>query len=106
VQQIIDGQSPTHARLAVTVSDVKSTTLAQGAQVVSVESGGAADHAGLKAGDVITKVDNELVDGSESLIATIRGHRPGQQVTLTYLRGGKTETTTATLGSDAKTNQS
>jgi len=106
VNQIIDGQQPTHARLAVSVSDVQSDALAQGAQVQSVESGGAADKAGLEKGDVITKVDNEVIDGSESLVATVRGHRPGDTVTLTYLRDGKTRTTTATLGSDASSSSS
>jgi putative serine protease PepD len=101
VNQIINGDEPTHARLAVTVSDVQGDTLAQGAQVQSVESGGAADKAGLEKGDVVTKVDDQVIDGSESLVATIRGHRPDDKVTLTYVRDGKTRTTTATLGSDA-----
>ncbi|MCX6396838.1 MAG: trypsin-like peptidase domain-containing protein [Propionibacteriales bacterium] len=106
VNQIIDGQDPTHARLAITVSDVASSTLAQGALVRSVEKNGPADEAGLKEGDVITKVNEDLIDGSESLIATIRGHRPDEEVTLTYLRDGKTQTTTAKLGSDADTSTS
>jgi putative serine protease PepD len=106
VNQIIDGQQPTHARLAVSVSDVQGDTLAQGAQIQSVENGGAADRAGLEKGDVITKVDDEVIDGSESLVATVRGHRPGDKVTLTYLRDGKTHTTTATLGSDASSSSS
>jgi putative serine protease PepD len=106
VNQILDGQTPTHARLAITVSDVSTDTLAQGAQVKQVENGGAASKAGLKSGDVITKVNDDLIDGSESLVATIRGHRPDEKVTITYLRDGKTQTTEATLGSDAKTTQS
>ena len=106
VNQIIDGQQPTHARLAVSVSDVQGNTLTQGAQIQSVESGGAAAKAGLQKGDVVTKVDDHVIDGSESLVATIRGHRPGDKVTLTYVRGGSTRTTTATLGSDAATSQS
>ena len=106
VNQIIDGQQPTHARLAVSVSDVEGDTLAQGAEVQSVESGGAADKAGLEKGDVVTKVGDEVIDGSESLVATVRGHRPGDKVTLTYLRDGKSRTTTATLGSDASTSDS
>jgi putative serine protease PepD len=106
VNQIIDGQDPTHARLAVSVSDVQGTSLEQGAQVQTVQGGGAADKAGLEKGDVITKVDDEVIDGSESLVATIRGHRPGDKVTLTYVRDGKTHTTTATLGSDASTSAS
>jgi S1-C subfamily serine protease len=49
---------------------------------------------------VITKVGEHVIDGSESLVATIRGHRPGEQVQITYLRGGERETVTADLGSD------
>ena len=104
--QIIDKQTPTHARLGVEVSDVSDSSLNQGGKLQSVQSGGAADKAGLKKGDVITKVDDEEIDGSESLVATVRGHRPGDKVTITYLRGGKTETTTADLGSDAGTQNS
>ena len=106
VNQITDKQAPTHARLGVTVSDVSGKSLNQGGQLQSIESGGAGDKAGLKKGDVITKVDGEVVDGSESLVATIRGHRPGEKVTITYLRDGKTHTTTADLGSDAGTQTS
>ena len=106
VNQIIKGEDPTHARLAVTVSDVAADQLTQGALVREVQADGAAAKAGLKANDVITKVDNDVIDGSESLIATVRGHRPGDEVTLTYVRDGKTETVKATLGSDANTQQS
>ncbi len=106
VNQILNGEQPTHARLAITVSDVAADAAVQGAQVGDVEDGGPADQAGLEKGDVITKVDDDVIDGSESLIATIRGHRPGEEVTVTYVRDGKTETTTATLGSDADATQS
>jgi putative serine protease PepD len=106
VNQITDGEKPTHARLGVSVSDVTGNTLSQGALLRSLEGGGAAAKAGLKTGDVITKVDDQVIDGSESLVATIRGHRPGEQVEITYLRGGKTDTVTADLGSDAKTSAS
>jgi putative serine protease PepD len=71
-----------------------------------VENGGSADKAGLEKGDVITKVDDQVIDGSNSLVATIRGHRPDDKVTLTYVRDGKTRTTTATLGSDASSSSS
>ncbi len=106
VNQINDGEKPTHARLGVTVSDVEGNTLAQGAQVRSVESGGAGAEAGLKNGDVITKVEDRVIDGSESLVATIRGHRPGEEVEITYVRGGKSRTTSVDLGSDANSSDS
>lgn len=106
INQILHGEQPTHARLAITVSDVASNALTQGAEVQDVQSGGPADQAGLRKGDVITQVGAERIDGSESLVATIRGHRPGDVVKLTVQRGGKTQTITATLGSDAQTTQS
>jgi putative serine protease PepD len=106
INQITDGAKPTHARLGVSVSDVSGNSLNQGALLRSVENGGAASKAGLKNGDVVTKVNDQVIDGSESLVATIRGHRPGEQVQITYLRGGKTHTTTADLGSDANTTAS
>jgi putative serine protease PepD len=106
VNQITDGQQPTHARLGVTVSDVAGDTLTQGAQLRSIEDGGAGEKAGLENGDVITKVDDAVIDGSESLVATIRGHRPGDSVEITYLRDGKSRTTTAELGSDENSQDS
>ena len=101
VNQLRDGETPTHARLGVSVSDnATSDSAATGALVETIEKGGAADDAGLKVGDVITKVDDQLIDGSDSLVATIRGHRPGDKVTITLIRGGKTQTVTSDLGSD------
>ena len=64
----------------------------------AVAAGGPADKAGLKPGDVITKLDDTLIDSGPTLIGTIWQHHPGDQVTVTYQRGGKTATTTLTLG--------
>ncbi len=106
VNQLSNGDKPTHARLGVSVSDVAGNTLTQGAQLQTIEAGSAGADAGLKKGDVITKVNDRLIDGSESLVATIRGHRPGEKVQITYLRDGKTGTATADLGSDEGTSAS
>ncbi len=106
VNQITDKQQPTHARLGVSVTDASGNSLTQGALLRRIEDGAAAQKAGLKTGDVITKVDDQVIDGSESLVATIRGHRPGDSVEITYVRGGNTSTTTADLGSDANTQAS
>jgi putative serine protease PepD len=101
VQQLRAGQTPTHARMGVAVTDATSRNgLLTGAGVESVNSGSAAQHAGLQRGDVITKVDDEIITGSESLVATVRGHRPGDQVRLTVVRRGKTRTVDVTLDSD------
>jgi putative serine protease PepD len=106
INQIRDGQTPTHARLGVTVSGVGSTSLQQGARIRSVDPNGVAQSAGLKAGDVITKVDDLVIDDSDSLVATVRGHRPGDSVQITYVRGGTTKTVTVKLGSDESSRSS
>lgn len=102
VDQLRNGETPTHARLGVTVTDsTNEDSLLTGAGINSVVAGSAADEAGLERGDVVTKVNDEQVSGSESLVATIRGHRPGDTVTLTVVRdGGATETIDVTLDSD------
>jgi putative serine protease PepD len=101
VQQLRQGETPTHAKMGIAVTDASSTNgLLSGAGVETVNSGSAAQKAGLAKGDVITKVDNEVITGSESLVATVRGHRPGDRVTVTYVSNGKTHTTQVTLSSD------
>jgi len=102
VQQLRKGETPTHARMGVSVTDAASNGgLLTGAGVEAVNDGSAAQQAGLKKGDVITKVDDQVITGSQSLVATVRGHRPGDTVTLTVVRGGDTtKTLTVKLDSD------
>ena len=103
VEQLRSDETPTHARLGVSVADAASTDgLVSGARVESVEAGSAAEEAGLAEGDVITRIDDQLTTDSESLVATIRGRRPGDDVTLTVVPGGAdgAETIEATLDSD------
>jgi len=104
VQQLRAGETPTHAKMGVSVTDAESDGgLLTGAGVQDVTAGSAAADAGLKKGDVITKVDDDVITGSESLVATIRGHRPGDKVTLTVVSGtDKSRTLEVTLDSDAK----
>ena len=63
-----------------------------------VASGGPADKAGLREGDVITAVDGKRVADSQELIVAIRAHAPGESVTVTYERGGGSRTAQITLG--------
>jgi putative serine protease PepD len=101
VDQLRGEQTPTHARLGVSVTDASSEDgLLTGAGVQEVSGGSAAEEVGLRNGDVITKVDDQVITDSQSLVATIRGHRPGDEVTLTVVRDGETQTLTVTLDSD------
>ena len=104
-----DGETPTHARLGITVRDAANTSGAEitdGAEIQEITNGSAADDAGLEQGDVITRIDDHLVNGSDALVATVRSYRPGDQVEVTYERDGEANTTTLTLGSDADTSSS
>ena len=96
---IADGHA-THPQLGVSAGDAASAadgTPGRGAAVQQVASGGPADQAGLRSGDIITKVDDRTVTDADSLIVAIRAHQPGDVVTLTYTRGGATETAKAKL---------
>lgn len=91
----------THARLGVQVGDAQSSDgLSQGATLGQVTSGGAADKAGLKAGDVVTAVNGKAIASGDALVAAVRSHRPDDEVTITYTRAGKSQTAKAKLGSD------
>jgi putative serine protease PepD len=102
-KQLIASGHATHAQLGVSVRDALSSDSSgtQGAYLAVVSSGGGAQAAGLRVGDIVTKVGDRPIDSADALIAAIRSHQPGQKVLLTYARGGKTLTTTVTLGDDA-----
>ncbi|GGY02833.1 S1C family serine protease [Streptomyces anandii] len=103
-QQLIKTGKPVYAKIGASVSLEDSTN---GAKITdqgvsgsaAVESGGPADKAGLKPGDVITKLDDRVIDSGPTLIGEIWTHKPGDKVTITYERGGKEHTTEVTLGS-------
>ncbi|MFD5397290.1 trypsin-like peptidase domain-containing protein [Streptomyces sp. NPDC127097] len=63
--------------------------------------GGPGAKAGIKAGDVITKVDGAPVHSGEELIVKIRSHRPGDTLVLTVQRGGKERSVRLSLGSSS-----
>lgn len=63
--------------------------------------GGPGAKVGIKAGDVITKVDGAPVHSGEELIVKIRSHRPGDTLVLTVQRGGKERSVRLSLGSSS-----
>jgi putative serine protease PepD len=54
-----------------------------GALIGPVQPGSPAEQAGLKAGDVVTKIDSRLIDNSDTLVAAIRTRAPAEKVTMT-----------------------
>lgn len=102
-QQLIKTGQPVYPVIGATVSmDEKAGGAAISGQgtggTEAVTKDGPAARAGLKAGDVITKFNDTVVDSGPTLIGEIWTHKPGDKVTLTYKRDGKTSTVEVTLG--------
>ena len=105
--QIIAGKTPVHPYLGVSLTSVNAYNAREndlsadsGAYVVSVEADSPADKAGVKEGDVITKIGDDEVTSADNLIIMVREHAVGDTVTLTVMRGDKETTLDVTLGSD------
>ncbi|MFG2836794.1 S1C family serine protease [Streptomyces zaomyceticus] len=69
-----------------------------GVAVVEAPADGAAGRAGLKPGDIITRLDDTDITTITSLSEALASHRPGDKVTVTYVRGTTTEKAEVTLG--------
>ncbi|MFJ2588038.1 S1C family serine protease [Streptomyces sp. NPDC087538] len=69
-----------------------------GVALVSVTKDGAADKAGLRPGDIITRIDDQPVTTITTLSEALASDKPGQKVTVTYLRDGAEKTAQVTLG--------
>ena len=96
LQRLEAGGKVEHAYIGVSTSDTSDGT--NGALVQQVVAGGPASAGGLQAGEVITEIDGQKIGGSSDLVATVAGHKPGDKLTLTVNRGGRTSHVTVTLG--------
>ena len=76
--------------------NIKSN-LKDGIYVASVTKGGSAASAGIKSGDVITKVDGKSVSDVASLHSILYSHKVGDTVNVTVNRNGKTQDTKVKL---------
>jgi putative serine protease PepD len=99
-EELAETGQATHAMIGVSIGDARGDS--RGAAIQAVEPGSAAADAGLQEGDVVNKIDDRLITDGTSLVAAARSYRPGDKVTLTYVRGGETQTAEVTLGSDAE----
>jgi serine protease Do len=73
-------------------------TKPNGAAITNVSKGSAAEKAGLKEGDIITKVNDKKVEDPGDLTETIGSFKPKDEVTVYYKRDGKEKSTKAVLG--------
>ena len=76
-----------------------------GIYIAKVNDGGAGEAAGLKEGDVITKVDDKNVSKMAELQEYLNSKRPGDKISITYLRNKKSITKTVTLKNAQGTTQ-
>jgi putative serine protease PepD len=84
--------------LDVTEDDQASNRSVVGASIMEVVPGGAAEKAGLRAGDVVIAFDGLPVTGKTDLTALVRSLPGGATATLTYLRGTSSTEVEVTLG--------
>lgn len=115
VQSIIkdimeNGSVGNKAYMAITAGTMTQQMAAQykinateGVFVYSVEDDGAGDKAGLKLGDVITKLNDTQITSMEDLSAAKKGFKAGDTVTLTVLRDGQEITTQLTFDAQPQT---
>ena len=106
-QQIIEGKTPTHAKLGVSLVTLNKTIQQRyklatdtGCYINNVEAGSAADEAGLQQGDIITSIAGHKVKTNTEVTLYIREHNPGDTIEVVVNRNGQEVTVQATLGSD------
>ena len=72
-----------------------------GVYVLEVPDGGAAKTAGIQKGDFITKINGVTVSNSPELQEQVARYKPGDKITVTYVRNGKENTVNLTLKNKA-----
>jgi putative serine protease PepD len=92
---LISGGKVQHAYLGIHVGDASNSS---GALIGSVTADSPAAKAGLKAGDVITGFDSQPITKADDLTAGVTAKAPGDKVTVTVTRNGKTLQIDVTLG--------
>ena len=70
----------------------------KGALVASVEPGGPAERAGIRSGDVITRLNGQPVESGRDLSRAVAALKPGAQAMLTVVRDGKAQDLTVSIG--------
>ncbi|KAA9110283.1 S1C family serine protease [Microbacterium rhizomatis] len=98
--EIIATGSATHGLLGAGVKDAASVADATttGAYISEVTAGGGAAGGGLQVGDVVTAFNGVPVTDATDLTAQVRAAAAGSKATVTYVRGGKSNTVDVTLG--------
>ena len=81
------------AMLGVVTEDAEG-----GVKVTEITDESAAKKAGIKEGDIITKIGDTKIEDPDQLSEAVRKHKPGEKVAVTLLRDKKEQKVTAELG--------
>jgi putative serine protease PepD len=106
--ELIKSGSASHGLLGALVSDAASSNSAaafsNGAKIEKLTPGGAAEKAGLKAGDVVIAFNGQSISSASELTAAVRLEKANAQASVTVVRSGKELTIKVRLGdaADAK----
>ena len=106
-RDVIDGKTPTHAMLGVSLSQVNSTiaqrynlSADKGAYISAITAGTGAADSDLQVGDIITAIDGKAVNSATDVTLDVRAHKVGDTVTVTVNRGGESKDIQVKLTSD------
>ena len=104
MEQLVKNGKVRRGQLGVTIQNIteelaKNLDLKEtrGVIVNSVRSGSASDKAGIKRGDVITAINGERIEDSNSLRNKVAGTAPGSEITVTIIRNGSEQQVKAKL---------
>jgi len=104
IEKLLHGQRVAYGYLGVQVDRLTEPLRrraglppSQGVLIDSVFPGGPADHAGLRGGDIVLRVDGRPIRSVEQFVRTIGAAGPHRRVKLTYVRGAKRHVVGVTL---------
>lgn len=73
-----------------------------GARVSEITPGSGAEAAGLRTGDIVREIDSRPIEDSTELVVAIRSYAPGDTISVTFERGGRTQQADLVLGDDSR----
>lgn len=110
MRQILDFGEVRRGLLGVSIQTIDAevakaleATVSSGALITRVESGSAAEQAGLQVDDIIVEVNDKKIGGAAELRNTIGLMRSGDEIDIKYVRGDATHTTSTALGQQQAT---
>ncbi len=105
--KVIKGERVTHAYIGLSCATVNAQnaqanhlSVSQGAYVAEVVADGPGAAAGIQEGDIITQIGNDKVTSADGFILAVRSYSVGEQVEVKFVRDGKEQSVSVTLGSD------